>query len=120
MSAAFVVQPSNLEATAVLLTKNGTPGFDKLSLEEARNKLVENVQRSYLSAVQEVGFDRVFNRESSWPCWRGIICCYLPFSSGAGYREIFNADAGEHHLVQVVLYTAIDKQDLDALVKAGE
>jgi hypothetical protein len=117
MSAKFVVQPSNLEATATLLTKNGTAGFDNLSIEMASQKLVENIQRSYMSAVNEVGIDRIFNRESSWPCWKGIICCYLPFTSGAGYREIFTAAAGENHLVQVILYTALDRYDLDSVAK---
>lgn len=115
MTAEFVVQQSNIEATALLLVMNGTAGFEKLSTDEAQQKLIRNIERSYLNAVNELGVDRVLNRESAWPCWKGVTCCYLPFSSGAGYRPVFEADAGTNHLVQVVLYTTLDMRDLDAL-----
>lgn len=115
MAAEFVVQPANLNATALLLIKNGTAGFTGLSDEEGKAKLIANIKRSYLDASSNVGADRVLNRESTWPCWKGVTCCYLPFTSGAGYEVIFEADAEENLLVQVVIYTALDTRDFDCL-----
>lgn len=118
MQADFVVQPSNLKATAILLTLNGAPGFEGLNESEASDKLVENIKRIYLEAANNPGIERVFNRESAWPCWSGIICYFSPTGQSAGHKTIFNADAGEHKLVVVVLHTALDLNDIKSLTGA--
>lgn len=115
MKSKFVVDPSNFEATAKILIVNETPGFSGLSLDEAKSKLTATINRAYLLANKEHGEEKTFNPEAAWFCWKGVLCCFLPFSSGRGYQEIFEAESEEHSLVKVALFYSLLNKDLEIL-----
>jgi hypothetical protein len=115
MKSKFVVDPSNFEATAKILVVNETPGFAGLSLDDAKNKLTSTINRAFSSAIKEHGEEKTFNPEAAWFCWKGLLCCFLPFSSGRGYEEIFEAETTEYSLVKVALFYSLLKNDLERL-----
>lgn len=106
----FMIFPDNLDATAQYLLDT-SPQYRTLSLAEARIHLLSDIQDTYKRTVAASGYESVFKTECMWHVWKGVVCGFLPCSGGTGSELMFTADSGGHDVINVVLYSFLDKRD---------